>query len=955
MRRFNNVFKTLFIFAFVASLVFAAGCSTSKVQSKESGNKLVMDPAIKQGTLENGMTYFIRENGEPKNRIQLRLAVKAGSCMEDDDQKGIAHFVEHLCFNGTEHFEKSAIVDYFESIGMQFGPEVNAYTTFEQTVYMLELPADNPEILKTSLMVLHDWASAVTFNPEEIEKERGVIVEEWRIRTQGVQGRISDKEVSLLYKDSKYADRVPIGDMDIIKTISPERIIDFYKKWYRPELMSVVAVGDIKAGVLENAIKEIMGTIPASEKKIKNPEFKIPLQTQKKIEIIRDKELQIVEGYIFQQSKNTSPVTTVEELREEMALGLAATIFNQRCQEITNAPDASWLGAGMSSFSLTNNNPIYYMQFFPKSGMFTDAFKALLDEYERFLTHGVTESELERLKLAYLQNIKQSYANKETHASANYADNIVKHFLTGRIFISEDDNLKIATEIVNQITAEEILEVTKKEMAGRGTIMMLLVPESMEVPAEKEILNIWKNYESEAAKEAYVDDTGDNELMKKPEVKAKVSEKKAIKELGSTQYTFENGVKVITKKTNFKKDTIALYAGSKGGLFQLKEEEVPSAKVAVEYATLSGFGGKTFNQIQKISTPLNLEVSISITNTQERINALASRNNLEQNLQMINLIFSQPQFTDEAWATMISQYKQVAENYGARPIQVFSDKVNEMLFGKTFFHSPVNKEFVANMNQKTAERIYRERFANPADFTFVFVGDFNEKELIDLCAYYLGTLETNNKFDETKYVYFPFPEKSKTETVRKGIDENGDVFICFGGQLPVLPETDGIEIGFKESTIIRQLGSLLDIRLREVIREDKGGSYGVSCGGYIDGWPERFYEVYVEFGCEPAREEELQAVVIDTIKDIQKGNISDELVTKLKESYVRNVETSLRDNGWWLNRISAEVLFTYEPLWYTKDSKKAAEWITKEALIEAANKYLDTNRVVTGYWKPEGK
>lgn len=952
MKKLNRLFAAFFAAAFVASVLFVTGCSSSKV-ANGGGSQMVLDSAIKQGKLDNEMSYFIRENGEPKNRIQLRLVVKAGSCMEDDDQKGVAHFVEHLCFNGTEHFEKSAIVDYFESIGMSFGPEVNAYTNFEQTVYMLELPADNPEILKTSLMVLHDWASAVTFDAEEIEKERGVIVEEWRMRTQGIQGRASDREVALLLKDSRYADRVPIGSMDIIKNISRDRIIDFYKKWYRPENMAVVAVGDIKASVLENAIKEVMGTIPASDKKTKLPSYKVPIQSQKTIDVMRDKELSIIEAYVFQQSKNTSPVTTVEQLREEYVLGFAADAFNQRCQEITNSPEAPWLAAGIGRMNITNNNQLYMMQFYPKTGKFNEAFKIILDEYERFLNFGVTDSELARLKQSYLQSIQQSYANKEKHASANYADNIVNHFITGRIYFSEDDNLKIGTDIVNQITKEEILEVAKRLFDHRGTIMFILAPEQLEIPAEKEIYDIWNNYESNAAKQAYVDDTGDGELMAKPSAKAKITEKKAIKELGGTQYTFENGVKIITKKTDFKKDTIVIYSGSKGGYFQLKEEDVPSAKVAVEYAAMSGMGGKTFTQIQKILSSKNMNLNYGIGSTEEYISGWANKNSIEEALQMINLIFAQPQFTKEGWATMIGQYNQVAETYGARPNQVYSDKINEIIYGKNLYYAPLNKDWVSKLNPETAERIYRERFENPGDFTFVFVGDFNEKALVDLCASYLGTLKTTKQHDETKYVYFPFPESSKTTTVKKGIDEKGVVYICFGGELNALPEKEGLDIGFKEGKLINQLTSLLEIRLREVIREDKSGSYGVSCGGYIDGWPERFYKVYIEFGCEPVREEELTAAVIETIKDIQSGNISDELITKLKETNDRSVETSLRNNDWWIQRFGEEIIFMAEPLWYTKNPNLVTEWITKKALVEAANKYLDTNKVVTAYLKPE--
>ena len=948
MKRFNKVLQTLFVVAFVSALFLTTGCSSSKVQSKSNGSQLVLDSAIKQGKLDNDMTYFIRENGEPKNRIQLRLVVKAGSCMEDEDQKGVAHFVEHMCFNGTEHFEKSAIVDYFESIGMQFGPEVNAYTSFEETVYMLELPADNPEILKTSLMVLHDWACAVTFDPVELDKERGVIVEEWRMRTQGIQGRVSDLEIKMLLKDSRFADRVPLGDMNVIRNISRDRVADFYKKWYRPENMAVVAVGDIKADVLENAIKEVMGTIPASEKKTKVPEYKVPTQTEKSITIMRDKELQVAEVCLFQQNNNNEPVTTEEQIREEFDLNIAATVFNQRCQEKTSLPDAEWLAANFLSGGVANLNYFYFIDMVPKTGRFTEAFKAILDEYERFMNYGITETELARVKQAMLQNVQQSYANKDKHASANYAGNIVTHYVTGRIYVSDEDNLKLSTDIINQITSEEIVEIARKYFGNRGTMMLVLAPESMEIPTEKEILDIWKNYESEA--EAYKDDVSTDSFMKRPAKKAKVSEKKAIKELGGTQYTFENGVKIITKKTDFQKDSIVIYGGSKGGLYQLKEEEIPSADVSIDYAILSGYGGITYSQYQKIATAKNLNVNIGMSKTTEKFNATANKNNLEESLQLINLMFTKPQFGEDAWKTIMAQCTQVADSYGSKPMQVYSDKISELIYGKTLYHAPFDKDYVAKMDPKIAERVYRERFANPADFTFVFVGDFNEKELVDMCAYYLGTLKTNDKFDETKYVYFPFPKESKSIVVNKGIDDKGYIYMGFGGSLPANAD---VEQTFKEGEIINQLASLLEIRLREVIREDKSGSYGVSAGGYIDGWPERFYGVDIEFGCEPSRQDELYATVIDTIKDIQKGNISDEVVSKLKESYIRTLETCLRNNNWWINRFSAEVLYTYEPLWFSLNTNKAADWITKEALLEAANKYLNTDVVVRAYLKPE--
>ena len=669
MKKLNKLFAAFFAAALVASLLLGTGCSTSKVENKSNGNQLVLDSAVKQGKLDNGMSYFIRENGEPKNRIQLRLVVKAGSCMEDEDQKGIAHFVEHMCFNGTENFEKSAIVDYFESIGMSFGPEVNAETSFEHTVYMLELPADNPEILKTSLLVLHDWACSVTFDSVEFEKERGVIIEEWRQRTQGVNWRVAMKEVGLVLKDSRYEKRLPIGDINIIKNIKLDRVVDFYKKWYRPENMAVVAVGDIKADVLEKAIKEVMGTIPASEKETKVPSFKVPLQTEKSITILRDKELSVTEICIFQQLEESKPVTTIEQIREGFISNIVMSIFNQRCHEKTSLPDAEWLTASSGMIDFTRKNYNLMLDMVPKAGRFKEALKAFIDEYERFLKYGVTETELERVKKSMLQGLQQSYENKDKHSSINYVNSLVNYYTLGNIFTTEEDSLKISTKIINEITAEEILELTKKILADRGTMMLIIAPESADIPSEKEIVDIWKNYESEA--EAYKDDVVSETFMKKPSNKGKIIEKKALKELGGTQYTFENGVKIITKKTDFKKDSIAIYGGSKGGIYQLKEEEIPSAQISIDYSNLSGRGGITYSQFQKISTTKNLAVSIGMNNTREFFNATANKNNLEESLQLINLMFTKPQFGEDAWKTVYTQYSEIGDSYGAKPMQVF--------------------------------------------------------------------------------------------------------------------------------------------------------------------------------------------------------------------------------------------------------------------------------------------
>ncbi|MBP5518972.1 MAG: insulinase family protein [Treponema sp.] len=951
MKRFNNVLKQFFVVAFVAAAICITSCSSSKVQEGKAGNtQLKMDSAIKVGQLENGMTYYIRENNEPKNRISLRLVVKAGSILEDEDQKGIAHFTEHMGFNGTEHFEKMAVKDYFESIGMQWGPELNAYTNFDETVYMIDIPADNPEIIKNSFLVLHDWACAVSFDDEEIDKERGVVIEEIRARTKGFSGRVSTYVEEKLLGDSFYRERMVLGNEETIRNLSHERIKAFYKKWYKPELMSVIAVGDIKPSVLEKEIKEAMGKIPASEKKIKRPYYKIPSSSDKELVIFKDKESPVVEISMIQVNGNWEPITTAEQFRKDYALEMAIEAFYNRLNEKTNTSNALWTQAGIGNSIFTDTSEVKELFVIPKTGKFKEALKAYIDEYERFMNFGITDSEFERLKENYFEYCTQGFKNKDKTTTSTRTNAIESHILRKTVVLNDDERFKLCFDILKTITAKEAVNAFKEKFGDRGSLLFVLAPESENLPSEKEIKDIWLNYESEVAKQKYVDDIGDAILMERPTLKGKIKSKTALKEIAATQYTFENGIKVITKKTDFAKDSFILYAGSKGGYYLYDEKEVPSAKVGPSYAWYSGLNGKTVNQINKIISSKKLGINISVDATCEYIQASGNKNSFETVLQMINQFYTKQDFVDEGWNILIDNFNQEAQNYGALPEQIYNEKINEVLFGKNLYFAPINKDYIKNLNSEIAKRAFKERFENPADFTFVIVGDFDEKFVLEMCSYYLGTLKTSEKFEETKFVYFPFPEKSQTITVKKGIDNKGQVFVCFGGELPA---ESNVEKSYEDQFVLNQLLNLIDIRLHEVIREDKGGTYGVRVGGYMEGWPERYYKVNVSFNCEPAREEELQQAVLQTIEEIKKGDISDEMMTKLKETFLRTYETSVRNNYWWLERIKGGVLYQNEPMWNSKAEKTLTTWITKDNLIQAANKYLNKDRVVTAYLKPE--
>lgn len=937
---------------FVFSTITITSCGSTKIESTVQGTKLKSNDKIITGVLENGMNYYVLENKIPANRIFMRLVVKVGSNIEEENEQGVAHFIEHLCFNGTENFEKNDIVHYFEKIGMNFGSDVNAYTSFEQTVYMLECPADDPEMFKTSMQILCDWAHAVTFDSEELEKERGVVIEEWRTREQGIQGRLSNFQVNSILKDSRHSERLPIGKPEIIKNITREEVIDFYKKWYRPEIMSVVVVGDKSVSELEKVVKETMGKIPASEKPISVPKFNVPVQTEKSIARFSDKEQKYPLVYFFQQKTENLSCSTEEVLKENLTCGIANLIVNARLSEISLKPEAPWLEAVMFQQSFSNEGVFNCIGFVPKANMYDVAIKTLFDEYDRFLTFGVTESELERTKQAYFASIEQNYKNKDKTLSNDYVNSIVGQILNDNTSLSPEDAYKLQTKLLAEITLDDIKTVSNKYFSDRGTICNIILPEGEKsVPSDKEIMNIWTSYKNTEIS-AYQESVSEKPLLEKPAKKAKIKSTKKVKELDATEYVLENGIRIITKKTDFKKNLVQMSANSKGGTFYIEENDFPSAVYATSYATLSGYGDVSFTDLQKKLTGKTVNFNSAINNTTEGIYGSSSNEDFEILLQLTNLAFTQPRFTDEGWNYVMANASQMAQNYGSQPGDIFNAKIRELLYNNSIRASALTPEFVSKMNKETSERIYKERFANPADFTFTFVGDFNEKQLLDLCCYYLGNLPTTNKKEETKYVYIPFPKGKPAETVHKGQDNLGSVFMSFGGALPAAKD---MESGFKEAQLFYQLADILDIRLRENIREDKSGTYGVGVDSKLEGYPERYYYLNIYFDCEPERQDELKQAVLDTINDLKNNKISEDEVTKLKESYVRNKETNLFENDWWIYRLEAALVFTYEPLTIAKDSTTVPSWITAEEIQNQANKYLNTDNFVTVFLKPDLK
>ena len=945
-------YKFLFIclVAFVATL--CAACSSTKAQKNDAA-AFKLDPAVVAGQLDNGMSYYVMKNDYPANRISLRLAVKVGSISETDSESGVAHLIEHMCFNGTEHFEKNSLINYAESIGMDFGAEVNAYTNFEETVYKLEIPADDPQYLETALLIFHDWASAVTFDAEELDKERGVVTEEWRGRL-GLSGRLIDAMLPFELKDSSYVNRLPIGSMDVIANITRDEVVAFYEKWYQPQNMAVIIAGDIDTAKAEELIKKNMGTIPAAKQKNTQAKGFVPQQTQKDVLIFVDPEMPYTQVQLFSVDLDNKPMTTENEMRRYYLTRIVDEAMNARFSEITTDPDAPWLMATTVRSYETPSATLDGNAFVPKDGMLWDAFARIIDETDRVLLFGITQSEFERVRDSIIATENQWYEQSETTESMSRVGGLVNYFLTGEMFISDADYIEAALRVLGDITLEQVNARAKEIFEGRGTHLFIALPESLadEMPPKEEIIDFWENYKSEAEMTAYQDNAVSGDLMERPETKAAVVSKKTIAELGTNEYVLANGVRVLVKKTDFDKSMIYMSALSKGGYSLVTDDEFASCLFSPYYSLYSGIAGMDINQLQKFLGDKSIGFNIAVAERDEKFVAQMSSNSVETMLQLLYKYMAEPQFTDVGWNYISLMMDAQSKQYCMTPADTFNQEVADILYGKSIRHATgVSPEIVAGMKQQLAERMFRERFGNAADFTFVFCGDVDEDSLVELCCYYLGNLPADSsKKEDGKYEPYSFPKGITQKVVNKGQEEQGQVFIGFGGTLPAASDVNET---YKDIALMEQLRSLVDIRLREIIREDKSGTYGVNVYTNMDGYPERYYEFQVSFGCEPAREKELVAEVIAALKLLQSEPVDNSYIEKINESYRRNFEANKKNSSWWLNTLNAIEVLTYMPVEAACDAAWVTDMTTAASMKELAAKYLDTSNYVAVYLEPE--
>ena len=904
-----------------------------------------MDPAVRTGKLDNGLTYYIRENQEPQDRAALWLVVNAGSVLEDEDQQGLAHFLEHMLFNGTQRFPGPALVDYLESLGIEFGPDLNAYTSFDETVYQLQVPTDQPELLDKGLDVLVDWAGAATLAPTEVDAERGVIVEEWRLRQETASGRILEQLVPMLLADSLYAERLPIGDMEIVRTAPVETLRRFYATWYRPDNMAVVAVGDFDADAVEAQIKEKFGVLTNPAAPSARPTVDVPVVPGDRYLVVTDPEnpyatLRITHRVAPEQQ------TTAGDLRGALTDRLIESMLQYRFDELTQQPGAPMLYATGGRGELVRLADTFTVFAQTPDTQMVEGLDQLVTEVERVRLHGFTASELERAKTELLRRYELINDRRDDLNNDYFVQAYVDNFLRGDAFTSIPDEYALAQSLLPTVALDQVNDRARLLMAADDRAIVLVAPEreGLTAPTEATLAQTVAAATSRPIT-PYVDTIVDRPLLAKVPEPAAIVAERTLPGVEATEIELANGVHVIMKPTDFVATQVYFRGTSPGGASLVADAAYPAASTAASVAELSGVADFGLVELQKLLTGKAVGVSPLIDELEEGFVGSADPKDLETALQLVYLYATQPRFTADGLDELKEQWRSYLTNRSLSPDAAVEDALALALCGESVRCNLLPLPAVEGLTLADAEALYRERFADLGDSTFVFVGNFDPATLKELAQRYLGNLPAGGRQESWTDAIPDLEPITVTQEIDFGQGERSAINLVYRGP---------ISVTLANEVRLSALQHLLDIRLREEIREERGGAYSPSAGANVSHKPDPSYQVFVNFTTDPARVDELLAAVEQLVADLRTNPTSDANLTKVKEQLLRSHEVNLRENGYWLDLLAQGV---DEPA-RLEDAAAyvaAVDALTVEELRAAAVEYLQAEGLVQVVQNPAQK
>ena len=907
---------------------------------------LAIDPNVKIGNLENGLTYYIRKNKKPENRVELRLVVNAGSILENDDQLGLAHFTEHMAFNGTKTFPKNELIDFLQKTGVKFGADINAYTSFDETVYMIQLPTDDSSLVEKGFQVLEDWAHQVTFDGKEIDKERGVIIEEWRLGL-GAQDRMMKKFLPVILKNSRYANRIPIGKVEVLEQFRHETLRDFYYDWYRPDLQAIIVVGDINPDLAEARIREHFADLTNPEQPRTRESYSLPDNDQPLIAITTDKEA--TQNVVVMFYKHPiKKVNTLGDFRETVMAELFTDLLNNRLNEISQQPSSAYVFANTSyGRFLTRTNDAYILTALCKENQIGNSLETLLAENERVRRFGFTQTELDRQKEELISQYEKEAKEFDKTESATLTGQYVSHFLSEDPIPGAQKRFKYLKNVLPGITLENIDSLARQYVTDKNMAMVIMAPdkEGVQVPDTNEIKKIIAD-SRQAELQPYVDRFREEPLVPAELSGCVVTDQHENDELGFTEYTLSNGVKVVVKSTAFKNDEILVSAFSLGGSSLYPDEQFLSANFAASVIDQSGAGSFDNITLEKKLKGKNLRITPYISEVKEGFTGNVSPKDMETLLELIYLYFNGPRKDTTAYKAFVSQLENQVKFVKASPIMIFYDTLFKTAFpdDKRLIIIPTPEQ-IRKINLDEVYQIYTDRFADASDFTFFLVGNFEVDSIMPMILKYLGNLPSISRKESYRNVMPEFSKEVVNTTVFKGTDPQSMVGMVFSDRFDWTPQNN---------MYLSMLREWLSIRLLEVIREKLSGVYSPQVMLQTEQFPEANFYFGIMFGCSPKTTDKLTKAVFSEIKRIRKKGPVETDLGKVKETLIRTRETDLEKNGFWLARIES-VYFNHDDPGLVKTFRDRVNAVTVQDMKEAANRYLNPERYIRVVLMPEKK
>jgi zinc protease len=858
---------------------------------------LPLDPAVRTGKLANGFTYYIRHNEEPKHRVILYLVNKAGSVLEDEDQRGLAHFMEHMSFNGTKHFPHNDLVDYLQKSGIRFGADLNAYTSFDETVYELPIPSDKPELLKGGIEIMRDWAQEAMLDPTEIDKERGVVLEEKRLG-KGAGERMRRQYWPLLLSHSRYAERIPIGIDTVLDNFKRPAIYRFYHDWYRPDLQALIIVGDVNADSLVKVVKTTFGDLknPAHERV--RTKYTVPLTGKNQFIAVTDKEMTTTVAEVIIKHPEPQLKTDVD-YRNSVIRELFNRMLGERYAELSRKANVPFVQGGAEISGFIGGLDSYDASVVAKPGELEAGFKAVWRETERVRRFGFTTTELERAKNACLNAMDAALQEKDKTNSQNYVKEYQAYFLKGKAAPGITTEYKLVKNDLPTITLAEVNSLAKTYIKKTNRDILIMAPEKDRAGLPDETtVNQWLTSLAAEQLEPYRDAVSSQPLLTVQPVPGKIVSEQKDKDPNITTITLSNGVKALLKQTSFKNDEILFDGFASGGTSLSGDADYQSAANAAGLIAGSGAGNYNADQLDKYLEGKQLQVTPYISERFEGIKGGSTDKDLETTLKLIYTYFTEPRKDTSIFNGVIAKSKAALLNRANDPASVFKDTVSAVLGNYNIRRTGPS---IAKLNQidlDKAYQIYKERFADASGFTFIFTGSIDTNSIKPLLEKYLGALPATHSHEMAKDLNIHAQDGRIEKTVYKGSEPKSTVLLVFSGKFDYSPEN---------KVRLDALKECLEIRLLQRLREDESGVYSPGVFASCSKLPQQRYSFVVQFGCAPQNVDKLIASTLDEINKLKSDGPPQENVNKWRAEGKTERGTALQTNSFWLNYITGQL------------------------------------------------